>query len=165
MLKPGLYETVLTQSLQKELDANTDIFSEISPIDEAEAAKILAKYLAESIEKKLDQVKEHGIKSQIALVNKITASLWENEIDVDASMVDNEAQQLLGLVERTNSRYAIDKKARLIRPETSISMSSLFTGAIREPQLYSELNKEIDSCTAIDLLVSFIKWSGLAVNY
>jgi len=161
MLKPGLYETVVTQTLRKQLDADTQLRSEIGMIDEAEASKILSKYLTEIIEKKLDQVKENGIKSQIALVNKITEILMDNDAVEEGTLVDEAALQLLGLIESKNNLYAINKKVKMIRPETSVSMSSLFTGAIHEPQLYSELNKEIASSTAIDLLVSFIKWSGL----
>ncbi len=161
MLKPGLYETVITQTLQKELQINAGFYSEIGPIDEAEAAKILTKHLTEIIEKKLERVKDQGIKSQIALVNRIATTLSEAEDGVEADFVDETAQQLLGLSEIKNSLHAIDKKVKLIRPGTSLAMSSLFTGAIHEPQLYTELNKEIASSNAIDLLVSFIKWSGL----
>lgn len=161
MLKPGLYESVITESIQKEIKTNTELISEIGPIDEAEAAKVLTSYLAAVIEKKLDQVKDHGLKSQIELVNEITKTLEKTDPDMKEDFVDESAQQLLGVVECRNSLSAIDKKAKLIRPETSLSMSSLFTGAIHEPQLYTELNKEIASSNAIDLLVSFIKWSGL----
>ncbi|MEO1814533.1 MAG: DUF3427 domain-containing protein [Acetobacterium sp.] len=161
MLKPGLYETVITQTLQKELKINAGFYSEIGPIDEAEAAKILTKHLTEIIEKKLERVKDQGIKSQIALVNRIAATLSEAEDGVETDFVDETAQQLFGLSEIKNSLHAIDKKVKLIRPDTSLAMSSLFTGAIHEPQLYTELNKEIASSNAIDLLVSFIKWSGL----
>lgn len=57
---------------------------------------------------------------------------------------------------RKNSVLALDEKAELVRPESSIARSSLFTGALHEPQMYTELKKEIVSCDRIDMLVSFM---------
>lgn len=71
------------------------------------------------------------------------------------------SEQLLALIEKENTIFALDEKAQIIRPETSIAQSSLFTGAIHEPSMYTELKKEIVSSDRIDMLVSFIKWSGL----
>jgi superfamily II DNA or RNA helicase/HKD family nuclease len=154
MLKQGLYETVLTESLNNELE-QVDYHHELILIDKAEAAKIMAKHLAESIEKKLNEIGEHdGVQEQINFTNKMMQIL-------DGDPVLKPGQQLLGLIEKENSIYAIDQKAKLTRPETSLSMSSLFTGAIHEPQLYTELKKEIIGSDTIYLLVSFIKWSGL----
>ena len=67
---------------------------------------------------------------------------------------------LTALYSRINNKRALTKE-KAIRPVTPLSQSSLFTGASLEPNMLSELNKEILSCDSIDLLVSFVKWSGI----
>lgn len=164
MLHDGLYEQIINKSLEAELE-NTDKLSTTAPIDRAEASKVLAKYIAEIVEKGLDNVIDNGgdISSQVALTNRIISTIVsETEDDeFDEMSVAKRAEQLLSLFDKKNSILALDEKAAIIRPETSLAQSSLFTGAIHEPQMYSELKKEIVSCNRIDMLVSFIKWSGL----
>ena len=164
MLPTGLYEQIINKALDAEL-AKTDKLSQTARIDEAEAAKVLAKYVAEIVEKGLDNVKDNGgdLNKQVELVNRIVSTVVKEtqEADFEELSVAERAEQLLALLERKNTIRALDEKAEIIRPETSIAQSSLFTGAIHEPQMYTELKKEIISCNRIDMLVSFIKWSGL----
>lgn len=164
MLKNGLYEQIINKAIESEL-ATTDKLSQTAPIDEAEAAKILSKYVAEIVEKGLDNVIDNGgnLASQIDLVNRIVTAIVAKtkESGFDEMAVAERAEQLLALFDKKNSILSINEKAEIIRPETSIAQSSLFTGAIHEPQMYTELKKEIVSCDRIDMLVSFIKWSGL----
>lgn len=164
MLLPGLYEQIINKALDAEL-AKTDKLSQTTRIDEAEAAKVLAQYVAEIVEKGLDNVKDNGgdLNKQVELVNRIVSTVVEEtqETDFEELSVAERAEQLLALLERKNTIRALDEKAEVIRPETSIAQSSLFTGAIHEPQMYTELKKEIVSSNRIDMLVSFIKWSGL----
>jgi superfamily II DNA or RNA helicase len=165
MLKPGLYEQVINKELGRELDQATDQLKSTAPIDTAEASKVLAKYISEIIEKGLDNVKDNGgdIQTQIDLANKLVQTIISEtkEAAFDALSVDQRAEQLLALLNKQNSVYAVNEKAEIIRPKTSIAQSSLFTGAIHEPSMFTELKKEIVSADRIDMLVSFIKWSGL----
>ena len=165
MLKPGLYEQVINNELGQELDAATDKLKETAPIDDAEASRVLAKYVTEIIEKGLENVKDNGgdLHSQVSLANKIVSLIRHEteEAAFDGLTVDQRAEQLLALLSRENSVYALDERRAIVRPETSIAQSSLFTGAIHEPSMFTELKKEILSCDRIDMLVSFVKWSGL----
>ena len=164
MLHDGLYEQIINKGLDTEL-ATTDKLSTTAPIDSAEASKVLAKYIAEVVEQGLDNVVDNGgdVSSQVALANRIISTIINEtkENGFDEMSVAERAEQLLALFDKKNSILALDEKAQIIRPETSIAQSSLFTGAIHEPQMYTELKKEIVSCNRIDMLVSFIKWSGL----
>ena len=169
MLKNGLYEEVINKGLGEELDGSQDKLIKSAPIDKAEAAKILSKYITQVVEKGLDNIVDNGgdIQSQIELANKIVSTIKTEtrESDFDSLSVDKRAEQLLALFDKTNSIYGINEKAEIVRPVTSIAQSSLFTGAVHEPQMGTELKKEIASCDRIDFLVSFIKWSGLRIIY
>ena len=164
MLHDGLYEQIINKALDSEL-SGSDKLSQTAPIDTAEASKVLAKYVAEVVERGLDHLKDNGgdLNAQVALANQIinTIITETKDSDFDALSVAERAEQLLALFDRTNTIWAVDDKAEVVRPETSIAQSSLFTGAVHEPQMYTELKKEIVSCNRIDMLVSFIKWSGL----
>lgn len=165
MLYSGLYEQLINKAIGRELDADADKLKFVAPIDTAEASKVLAKYITEIIEKVFDNVKDSGgnVAEQIEFANKIidTVTREAGEPLFDTLSVDKRAQLLLALLDKQNTIYALNEKAEIIRPKTSIAQSSLFTGAIHEPSMYTELKKEIVSSDRIDMLVSFIKWSGL----
>ena len=166
MLQPGLYEQVINHALNSELSKIPEARKSTAPIDAAEASKVLAQYLTEVVQKGLENVQDNGggLEAQIQLANQIVNTIQNTTQEADfASLgVDQQAEQLLALLRDNDPRLATGKSANeLERPETSIAQSSLFTGAIHEPQMYTELKKEIISADHIDMLVSFIKWSGL----
>ena len=166
MLQPGLYEQVINNALSSELSEIPEARKSTAPIDTAEASKVLAQYLTDVVQKGLENVQDNGggIEAQIQLANQIVNTIQNTTQEADfASLgVDQRAEQLLALLRDNDPRLATGKSAKeLERPETSIAQSSLFTGAIHEPQMYTELKKEIVSADRIDMLVSFIKWSGL----
>ena len=166
MLQPGLYEQVINNALSSELSEIPEARKSTAPIDTAEASKVLAQYLTDVVQKGLENVQDNGggLEAQIQLANQIVNTIQNTTQEADfASLgVDQRAEQLLALLRDNDPRLVTGKSAKeLERPETSIAQSSLFTGAIHEPQMYTELKKEIVSADRIDMLVSFIKWSGL----
>ena len=166
MLHPGLYEQVINNALNSELSEIPEVRKSTAPIDTAEASKVLTQYLTDVVQKGLENVQDNGggIEAQIQLANQIvnTIQTTTKEADFASLGVDQRAEQLLALLRDNDPHLATGKSAKeMVRPETSIAQSSLFTGAIHEPQMYTELKKEIISSDRIDMLVSFIKWSGL----
>lgn len=161
-LELGLYEQVVNQQLDEELaslppsqGAQTD------DVDKAEASTILASYLAKQTEILLQQAGDKGLDKQVELVNRMLSAANEENAEGDTDqLVAPPARQLLSIRD-TSQDHIRGKQKKPSRPETSLAQSSLFTGSHREPQLNTELAKEIDSADRIDMLVSFIKWSGL----
>ena len=166
MLHPGLYEQVINNALTRELAEIPMACKEVAPIDKAEASKILAQYLVRVVQKGLDNVLDNGgdVSTQINLINRIIALVQKETKEAEFAVlgVDQRAEQLLALLREKDPRLAVGKTAADVeRPETSIAQSSLFTGAVHEPQMFTELKKETVTADRIDMLVSFIKWSGL----
>ncbi len=160
MLHPGLYEQLINHTLHQELESIPAERKSVSPVDPAEAAEVLSRYIAEAAKRALSGMAEGrgDVADQVALANRLIGLLPET----DGQGIDDRAEQLMALLSEQDPVLALGKTAKdAVRPETSIAQSSLFTGAVHEPQMFSELKKEIASADRIDMLVSFIKWSGL----
>ena len=164
MLKPGLYEQVINKELSSEIDGSAQLIDKRG-IDKAEAPQVLAGYLSEVIEKGLSRLAGDDIEGQLNLANKIVSAVTEltGDDEFDGLSVDQRAEQLLAVANMQNNADAVRGRITMTRPETSIASSSLFTGVGHEPQMMTELKKEIVSADRIDMLVSFIKWSGLVL--
>lgn len=165
MLQSGLYEEVINRAIEDKLKSIPVSQKQIGEIDKAEASHVLSQYIAEMIKNGLNTVIDNGgdISDQVRLINNLVMTLNRHLNNAYASAVlPTNAQQLLGILKDNDPLLAVGQSASdMVRPETSIAKSSLFTGAIHEPQMFTELKKEIVSSDRIDMLVSFIKWSGL----
>ncbi len=163
MLKDGLYEQLINNSLQEEISAcDSEKFDiRISNFDGENSPEILSRYVASILKDRLKTIGEDNregvLQRQLEATNRILSAIQARTGD----LLPLENRQLDSVFHRENSVLSINPKASIVRPETSLVESSLFTGAEKEPQMFSELKKEILSCNRIRMLVSFIKWSGI----
>ncbi|WP_100407633.1 DEAD/DEAH box helicase [Bacillus solitudinis] len=170
MLKQGIYEEIITKKLSAELrDLDIDTYElGKEKLDVEEARKQLSAYISQVTRNALKYLREsesndvEALLEQIKVCNEIISLLSQKLDDEDfkSLQIEEEGEVLTSVYSRLNSIKSI-RKNEIVRPVTPISQSSLFTGSNYEPNMLSELKKEILTSDHIEMLVSFIKWSGL----
>lgn len=163
-LKPGIYEKLIDTLLEGALrELPAERYGAASErIDHAESHAILSRYLQKIIRRALRSLPaEDRLERQVELTNRIIGLLKDctgDESLAEAS-IPEDTRMLMAILDRVGVPQGAQRQ--VARPETGLSQSSLFTGSRTEPTLASEIKKEILSSDRIDILMSFIKWSGL----
>lgn len=174
MLKQGIYEEVINNQLKDRLNILDGERIEITKekLDVEEARKVLSTYISSITRKALNYVRDHYTKDKEALLEQInvcnniieTLSKKLDDEEFNKLQIDQDGEILQSIYSKLNSIRSVEKK-KVVRPVTSIAESSLFTGSSYEPNMVSELKKEILTSNEVNFLVSFIKWSGIRLIY
>ncbi|ENH97566.1 type III restriction protein res subunit [Gracilibacillus halophilus YIM-C55.5] len=173
MLHQGLYEQVINKEIQEALSLlDKDQYAiHKESLDVEEASKKLANYITEVTRKALTMLREEkkneSLVQQIKLCNDIIQHLGQrlDEEALQSLQIREEGEVLTSLYEKINTASSLHQTDEPIRPITPLSETSLFTGSKSEPNMVNELKKEIVSADKIQMLVSFIKWSGLRIIF
>ena len=159
-MEPGLYDHLLTKELESEIARLGDPrLALLAPLDVEDSHSVLAQYLERLIASTLALHRgSDAAEKQRQLVARIADLLRElcHPQESDRYSIATPLQRLLA-IHRTVTAATKD------RPDSPLSRSSLFTGTRLDASLGSQLRKEIATCDRVDILCSFIKWSGLRV--
>lgn len=165
-LQDGLYEKILNKEFQEKLQTALDaheIWTEQESLDPQEAVKGLSTYLQHLIQgllKEQADLGEDSAEEEIQFVNQCIGFLFASNPQLkDQLTVALQKSLLLSLYHQKNHV----SQPTLPRPDTSLTRSFLFTNSQKDVNIAVELAKEIASSDRIDLLVSFIKFSGLTM--
>ncbi len=170
-LKQGVYEQIIHHNLKEQLQKldPAEFQLEKEQIDVEEAKNMLSGYISSVIKKGLRFIREsnndndkESLLLQIKACNEMikTLSKLAGEESLQGLKIADEGEVLTSLYSKINTIRSIKEK-NAVRPVTSLSQSTLFTNSPLEPNMVNELKKEILCSDRIDMLVSFIKWSGL----
>lgn len=128
-LSSGIYEQIVNKELKAELDKIKDDFKYLNNIDKAEISSRLSEYISKITKKLLETIKGKDEKEkqgkQVEFANKIIKFICKD----DDFYLDPEGVELLSLIENDQVLKEGVKADSLIRPETSLVRSSLFTNS------------------------------------
>lgn len=163
-LRPGLYERIVTRDLAQRLNA---LGPGLSPVYESmsahESATRISRYLRDVALMGLSAFEEDegGAAKQIAIANRLLLML---KAELDASGKTDllsesdliSPEMLLALLHAD----PVTGPVRMNRPGLPLAQTHLLINARGEHQVGHEIGLEIESANRIDLLCSFLLWSG-----
>ena len=161
-LYSGLYEDLLTSSLEAEIDARTaeGWWVDVTSADSTVRPELLARHVYQLLRRALEGIPDDSDKQsamQIALANRMVEVLFEHGAMAD-DRVAGAARLLLEAVEHCTLSEAPRPG---LRPTLSLRQTCLLVNGRRDVQIASEITREIPSADRIDLLCAFVRYSGL----
>ena len=162
-LLPGLYEELITASLAQSLAATAReglLSADRAPLDPATSHVVFARHLRRVMEWALRNFPEdHRLDRQVQLVDRVLAVL-EEELADELPSDRRERPITRDLLMALLPGGTLSDNREIPRPGIPLSESALLTNAPHEHRVGHELEREIASADRIDLLCSFVKWSG-----
>ena len=157
-LVPGLYEQLVDAELAEALTAQPELKSLLGKLDDEDAPHAYSQFVSNILAHALRTRKPEA---RLPLVNRLIALISATDgLDyLQRKTLLAESKPVLLSLQSPIPGQLISPP--LIRPETPLTTSSLLTGARHDPQLEHELRQEMATADRVDILVSFVKWSGL----
>jgi superfamily II DNA or RNA helicase/HKD family nuclease len=159
-LGPGLYEALITEGLRAQLDALADRLPvRVRDLRAAEAPDRIALHLSQQIQSALAAVGDAervgvGLRVARALLDRL-AQL----VTVDSTAIPADPAAVLHAVMR---RLPDGRPEEIDEPLIPLLDTTLLTNAPGEPNLWNQLRSEIESSDSIDLVMAFIRRSGIS---
>ena len=163
-LKPGLYEQLITHALQELLAGASQTHQTWNrEIESSAVAQALAQHLHELLERTLRGIPEDSrIARATEIANALLRSVRELGPDIAPGEDENVASppRLLLAVRVRGTHGLSDDTVEPPRPSIPLRTSALLTNGPRDIRLGAEIPFELESADRVDLLCSFLKWSG-----
>ena len=158
-LEAGLYELLVTRDLRDTLDGLSDVLvARDRGLSGADAADRIAWHVSKQIERALLDVSEE---ERVDVAFRVAEAVLDRLGDfatVDGSAHLAEPASVLHAILRRRQDGAVEE---LGPPVIPLLDTTLLTNAPGEPTLWSQLGSEIASAESIDVVMAFIRRSGI----
>jgi superfamily II DNA or RNA helicase len=162
-IESGLFDRIIDCLLAERLREVGDGSMRVDarPIDPEEAHEQFAQHLQSVLVQGLRKIDgQDRLQRQLAVCNELVDLLNERAGGgLEGARVSPQARRLLAVLDRESEAAGFARD----RPDTPLSVGCLLTGTRLDPSLVTQLRKEILSADRVDILCSFIKWSGIRI--
>ncbi len=161
----GIYERLITPDLRRALDhLPATAHYNADEVDAADIPSVLARYLHDAVLRRLHTVRgDDAAQRQVDLANAVLSLLARTDgrdaagaVDAE-DVVENGPLQLLSV-----SPQSLDGN-HAPRPAIPLSASALLVNGPRDHSIGTAVCSELESADRVDLLCSFLKWTGLRI--
>ena len=154
-LVEGLYDRLVSGMVTDSLAGTGPLLEGVTEaVEEDDAPAAVAQYLEHLLFDALRRTRgaDAGAR-RLRVVQRV--------IDAIGDEVGQDEVQGFDLADPLRRLLAVHANGDVSRPDTHLSRSALLTGSRQTPSLASQLIKEFAQADRVDILCSFIKWSGL----
>ena len=159
---PGLYDQLIDQHNFIQLTELTRerLQAEIKEVDPAELPDRVGELVGSWVSKALISV---ATEERASAAIDISLALIEtlSQIEAEASAVISPLAQPISRLLAVNQLSPTDKPIPIRQPLTPLRDTVLITNARNQPTIGSEIEAEIESADRIDLVLAFIRWTGI----
>jgi superfamily II DNA or RNA helicase len=161
-LAPGVYDRPVTLGLDEALDRLPEDRRLTDGLDAHHAPLALARVLHEHLARALGAIEgEDRATKQLALANRVLTLLRDEAPHSTVEPSDDLSPPPRRLIAVLPEAEPPAKPTAPLRPSIPLSTSDLLVNGRHDLSLGPELKREIASADRIDLLCSFLKWTGI----
>jgi len=162
-LEAGLREDLVTRRLARTIAGleSQALFTEVADLRNAEAADRVSQHIARLLAKEIEAAPEADRAARaVALAESVLGhlrGLSSTRLGLDDDVPEDPARLLHAIL----ARLPDGTPRRFERPLTPLLDTTILTNAPGEPNVGRELRAEIDSAHSIDVVMAFVRWSGV----
>lgn len=168
-MEPGFYDALITKAVNNALSSleahKKPVVVDVKVVEWREA---IVAHFTKTLTRVLENVSAENTEEEVGnAFRQLITKLYEGgDVPAEDELQEN-SKRLLAVVDNNGGLATLTDEKKLISdlnnklPQYGLSRSELFSGGIGNVSLEHELRKEIQTADRIDLLVSFIKFSGL----
>jgi HKD family nuclease len=154
-MEPGLYEKLMTAKLRERLAGLGEQHDfDSAPVDSGDSPLVLTRHFSSVLHRVLEGMDS---KKRPEIINALLEQLQQVASE-EADPVLDELEQLLSI-----QKVVPLRRGPLVRPSIPLNSTDLLINARGEHRVGTEIIKELASADRVDLLCSFLKWSGFRI--